>query len=104
MKGDVVTVLFPFSDLGIAKARPALILIDLPGDDVVVAAITSGGNDPNGVTLAEGDFERGKLNHLSFVRPSKLFTIQKTLIGKVIGKVTEAKRLEVVARLNKLLS
>ncbi len=104
MKGDVVTVLFPFSDLSAAKARPALVLIELPGSDVVVAAITSTAADPYAVSLKPVDFERGSLSRDSFIRPAKLFTLERGQIGRVVGKVTESKRLEVVSRLTKLLN
>ncbi len=41
MKGDVVVVLFPFSDLTQAKRRPALVIAELEGDDLILCQITS---------------------------------------------------------------
>ena len=41
VKGDVVVVPFPFSDLTQAKRRPALIIVTLDGDDVILCQITS---------------------------------------------------------------
>ena len=41
VKGDVVVVPFPFSDLTQAKRRPALVLAQLEGDDVILCQITS---------------------------------------------------------------
>jgi mRNA interferase MazF len=41
VKGDVVVVPFPFSDLSEAKRRPALVIADLAGDDFVLCQITS---------------------------------------------------------------
>jgi len=78
-------------------------LIDLSGPDVVLAAITSVGNDPNAITLETKDFHRGKLNHPSFIHPTKLFTAERGLICKVVGSISEAKRKEVVARIASLL-
>ena len=41
MKGDVVVVPFPFSDLSANKKRPALVVATLTGDDVILCQITS---------------------------------------------------------------
>jgi mRNA interferase MazF len=41
VKGDVVVVPFPFSDLTQAKRRPALVIATLAGDDLILCQITS---------------------------------------------------------------
>ena len=41
VKGDVVVVPFPFSDLTEAKRRPALVLAELDKDDRILCQITS---------------------------------------------------------------
>ena len=41
VKGDVVVVPFPFSDLTQAKRRPALVVSTLEGDDLILCQITS---------------------------------------------------------------
>jgi len=41
VKGDVVVVPFPFSDLTGAKRRPALVLAELDGEDRILCQITS---------------------------------------------------------------
>ncbi|MFI5273274.1 MAG: hypothetical protein ACHQ4H_09625 [Ktedonobacterales bacterium] len=41
VRGDVVVIPFPFSDLTATKRRPALVVADLPGDDVILRQITS---------------------------------------------------------------
>jgi mRNA interferase MazF len=41
IKGDVAVVPFPFSDLTAAKRRPALIIAELSGDDLILSQITS---------------------------------------------------------------
>ena len=39
--GDIVVVPFPFSELSFARKRPALVLANLEGDDIVISEITS---------------------------------------------------------------
>ena len=41
IKGDVVILSFPFSDLSSSKKRPALILADITVDDYIMIQITS---------------------------------------------------------------
>lgn len=41
VKGDVVVVPFPFSDLTRAKKRPALVIAELEGEDLILCQITS---------------------------------------------------------------
>lgn len=41
VKGDVVVVPFPFSDLSQSKRRPALVIANLQGNDLILCQITS---------------------------------------------------------------
>lgn len=41
VKGDVVVVPFPFSDLSASKKRPAVVVATLTGDDIICCQITS---------------------------------------------------------------
>lgn len=103
MTGEVVVVPFPFSDLSSVKNRPALVLIDPPGPDVVLAAITSTRNSPHAISLERGDFETGRLDHDSFIHPTKLFTFERSQVKRVVGRITASKRAEVVAKIVSLI-
>ncbi len=62
IKGDVVIIPFPFSDLSGSKRRPALVLADLPGDDILLCQITSQhSNDSLAVPLVAAHFISGSL-------------------------------------------
>jgi mRNA interferase MazF len=41
VKGDIVVLPFPFSDLTQTKRRPALVINQLDGNDLILCAITS---------------------------------------------------------------
>ncbi|MDJ0800946.1 MAG: hypothetical protein QNJ51_29760 [Calothrix sp. MO_167.B12] len=41
VKGDVVIVLFPFSDLTQAKRRPTVVVANFQGNDLILCQITS---------------------------------------------------------------
>jgi mRNA interferase MazF len=57
VKGEVVVVPFPFSDLSNTKRRPALVIASLAGDDVILCQITSKSiSDDYSIPLELGDF------------------------------------------------
>jgi mRNA interferase MazF len=105
MKGDVIVVLFPFSDLTSAKRRPALIVAELDGDDFIIAQITGANrNDSYSVVLKNSDFKSGSLNQLSLIRPNKLFTADKSIIDYKAGSLHLNKIKEVDQSIIKIFS
>jgi len=84
--GNIVLVTFPFSDLTQAKLRPAVVLADVGRDDWILAQITSKPyGDVRAITMTEADFEQGSLRRVSYVRPGKLFTANRSLIVSTVG-------------------
>lgn len=66
VKGDVVVVPFPFSDLTQAKKRPALVISVLEGDDLILCQITSRMlKDKYSMPLIDDDFKEGSLKQTS---------------------------------------
>ena len=96
--GEVVVLPFPQTDLTAGKRRPALVLVDVPGDDLILCQITSRARQDNlSIPLDSRDFERGQLNQPSFIRPQRLFTVEQRVIIYSVGNVRFAKLQEVLA-------
>ena len=102
VKGDVVVIPFPFSDLSQSKRRPALVLVPLQGNDTILCQITSKNiKDNYAISVDETDFESGSLKQAGNIRPNRLFTadthiilyrigvIKKDKLNQVINKVVE---------------
>ena len=88
VKGDVVVVPFPFSDLSQAKRRPALVLTELDGDDRILCQITSQSlRDRYAIQLDDKDFAEGSLKQKSNVRPNRIFTADMHIILYRIGRL-----------------
>lgn len=87
IKGDIVVIPFPFSDLSGSKRRPAMILADLNGDDVLLTQITSQPNDNNAIAITETDFLSGSLPLNSYIRPNRIFTADKNIIIRKAGSI-----------------
>src|SRR5207248_1142762 len=99
VKGDVVILPFPFSDLSGAKRRPALVLAALPGDDVILCQITSRAvTDPFAIPIAEIDFVTGGLRQPSNARPNRLFTADPSIILYQAGRLRAEKLREITAK------
>jgi len=91
VKGDVVVIPFPFSDLSKSKRRPALVLAGLKGADVILCQITSENvRDEYAIPLRRKDFQEGTINRDSNIRPNRLFTADEGIITYKAGSVKKS--------------
>jgi mRNA interferase MazF len=109
-RGDVVLVLFPFTDLSSAKQRPALVVspdaLNSTRDDVLVAAITS--QIPTTLAVDEFMIPAGELTACGLPKPSivrltKLVALHRQLVLKRIGALPGTTVASVLAQLRQLL-
>ena len=102
--GDVVIVPFPFSNLSTSKRRPALVLVDLTGYDVILCQITSHNvSDDMAIAIDTQDFQSGGLNLASNVRPNKLFTADERIVLYKAGRLNAAKINEIISKVTDMI-
>jgi mRNA interferase MazF len=90
VRGNVVVIPFPFSDLSATKRRPALVLANLEGNDILLCQITSQYRDEKHVVpLKTTDFNMGALPVNSYIRPERIFTADQTIILRTVGIVSK---------------
>ena len=105
VKGDVVIIPFPFTDLSDNKKRPAFVVADLPGNDIIVCQITSKAKtDSHVLPLEARDFISGGLPVDSFIRPNKIFTADKNIILSTAGHLCENKIRDAINTVIKIIS
>jgi len=105
VKGDVVVIPFPFSDLTQAKRRPAVVVATLRGDDLILCQITSRQlSDEYAVPLDNADIHGGSLEKSSNVRPNRLFTADQQIILYKVGTIDSTKMNEIVRRIIDIVS
>lgn len=108
MKGKIVLIPFPFTDLTAAKLRPALVLHE--GDrDVVLAFISSkiparAGQAEIIVTTSHAGFAKSGLKVDSVIRLDKIATVLKDLMVGELGELDDDLRDEVNAKLAALFT
>ena len=104
VKGDIVVVPFPFSDLTKSKRRPALVVAELEEDDLILCQITSQEiRDKYAIQIGDNDFESGILRQKSNIRPNRIFTADSHLILYRAGHLKSDKIKEVIERIIDIL-
>lgn len=104
IKGDVVVIPFPFSDLSNTKRRPALVVASLTGDDVILAQITSKSlSDVYSIEITASDFSSGSLTQDSLVRPNRIFTADSNIVLYKVGSLSSKKLDEVINKITEIL-
>jgi len=89
---DIVLIPIPFTDLVSQKRRPAVIIssdnYNETHEDIVVVALTSNAEPRDfTITLTSDDLEQGVLKVTSMIRSDKIYTLNKSIIIKVFGRV-----------------
>jgi mRNA interferase MazF len=103
--GEIVVLPFPQTNLQLGKRRPALVVVDLPGDDLILCQITSQAHrDSYSIPVDAGEFESGQLSVRSYIRPNRLFTVEQSVILYTAARLTKAKLSETLAKLRQLFS
>lgn len=104
VKGDVVVTPFPFSDLKSTIKRPALVVANLKGDDLILCQITSRNHpDPYQILLEQKDFSGGSLSVNSFIKPSILFTLRNSIILYKAAEINKNKIKEVEDKICRII-
>jgi len=81
---EIVLIPFPYSDLSGSKKRPALIISNNKinkSEDLVCCLVTSK-KPKKGLAVGKQDVEKGGLPFESWVKPYRIFSIDKRIIKK----------------------
>ena len=89
IKGDIVVIPFPFSDLSQTKRRPAFVLASLHGVDIFCQITSQFKKAKFIVGLLQNDFSDGNLPVQSYIRPNRIFTADKKIIVRKGGTVKQ---------------
>jgi mRNA interferase MazF len=90
--GQVVLATFPFSNLESNKLRPCLIIGIAEFENIVLCQITSKRyHSKRAISLKSSDFAKGSIVTDSFIRPDKIATLDKMMIKRVLGTLSNDK-------------
>lgn len=100
VEGYIVIIYFPFSDLSGLKKRPALLIRKIAGNDFILCQITRKSFCTfEEILMKNNDFLEGNLKEISYVRFTKLFTANESIISYKIGKIKSEKLYEITKNL-----
>ncbi len=100
VKGDVIVIEFPFSNLIQAKRRPSLVIKVPKGEDVIVCQITGKSYEKSvEIPIKEGDFYKGNLKVESYMRLDKIFSVEKSLVKYKAGSLKQEKFDEILNKI-----
>lgn len=107
MKGKLVLVPFPFTNLTAAKLRPALVLYEGEKDAVLafISSKTPFESSDTEILVTQGHpgFKKTGLKRDSVIRLDKIATVLKELIVGELGELDEKLKQEVNKKLEKTL-
>lgn len=102
VKGDIIVIPFPYTDLSGNKLRLSVVLTQ-SNLDITVSFITTqiGWQEPTDVLLKPNT--SNSLKKLSLIRTSKIATVDKSLAKGLLGKLSPTELLELNEKLKILL-
>lgn len=107
MKGKIVLVPFPFTDLTSTKRRPCIILYDRPLDVLVafISSIIPDKIESNAVVIFPDhpEFNKTGLKKASIIYVDKLATLSKNLILGELGEVGNKLRKKINSAIRKTI-
>jgi len=101
-KGDIVLIVFPFTDLSGNKLRPAVVLIESTFD-LTVCFITSQLQWQEATDVQLLPNINNGIKKQSLIRTSKIATLDKSMAKGLLGKLTDVELVELDNKLKTLL-
>ncbi|MFA5856346.1 MAG: type II toxin-antitoxin system PemK/MazF family toxin [Candidatus Pacearchaeota archaeon] len=93
-QGDILLVPFPFSNLKGIKKRPVLVISKInyqkQCDDIVTCGITANLKDSRySILIDNSNLIEGNIPVKSRIKVDKIFTLDKNIVIKKIGRINE---------------
>ena len=105
-KKDIILVPFPFTNQLEIKRRPALVIsndtFNDRSNDIIACAITSNVDSDYSIYIKPDDWKDG-LYSVSCIKFANIFTIEKKIVLKKIGRLSSERFNEVSTRFNEIV-
>ena len=98
-------ILIPFSDLTGTKQRPAIIISNSKinkTEDRICCLVTSN-KSQDVIPINNDDFKEGVLPFKSYIKPHRIFTVNKKIIRKKLCAINVRLHKKLIEEINKLI-
>lgn len=104
VKGDILRVIFPFTDFSQKVKRPAFVVKQVSPTDIIFCPITKqSGHSDTSIEIKSEDFDSGSLTHISYVRIDKPVTGHTSIVDGKLGKLTNKKTKDIIDKFIKYI-
>ena len=106
VKRDVIVFPFPYSDFSGERRRPALVLADLKGNDIIACMITGQEKEDNySIELHKSDYADNRTleNDTCYIRPNRLITIDTCVVLYCTARINQSKYDEVIEKIIEII-
>ena len=102
---DIIIIPFPFSDLTGSKQRPALIISNkkLNGTEDRICCLVTSKPSQELIPITNNDFKEGNLPFESYIKPYRIFTVNKNVIRKRLCAVNNNFYNKILIAINKYI-
>ena len=105
MVGDVVLAPLLSTDLSGSEIRHAVVLSEVGMEDWILCGIVTTrqrGDSNRYIPIAEHDLDYGELEHRSWVRVDRIYTVNERIFRRTVGRLSAAKYAEIAAAVRNL--
>ena len=106
-RGDIVSVIFPFTDVSATKRRPALVIsnskVNKTGDYLLIQITSKIKKDDFSIILNKTDYSTTPLLLNSYVRIHKIFLLNESLILKKVSSVKSSFLKRITDKINGII-
>lgn len=106
-QGDIVLIPFPYTDLTGLKKRPAIVISNKllnNSEDRICCLITSNEPIDSGILIEKDCLKDGSLPFKSWVKPHRIFTINKKIVDKKLCSVSKEFHGKIVNSINEFIN
>ena len=103
---EIILIPFPFSDLTGTKQRPAIIISNdnINKTENRICCLVTSNRSQDVIAINNDDFKDGILPFKSYIKPHRIFTVNKKIIRKKLCVINKKLHKKLIEEINRLIN